>query len=243
MCHRNILHGFLNAPWQCISENPRENTCGSVVFLRLLGASTWYGQGRAPIQKGGYVAARRSEREKIKREGKRGRKRRIYSWRPLHYQFRYGRCIRNSGDDPTTVFGDSPRVSPSLLTGVLLRRPPPLVFSFSLLLQFFHLFLSLFRRVSLIYKAHLTFPWYGLLANNPPMPFRRSHPFFSRERLLLPVSVKPSDEGRSFLRIYTCWTWLAPFRSHPYSFADASTRSFSASIVEDFFNFIHVLLA
>lgn len=157
------------------------------------------------------------------------------------------RRIRNSGDDPTTVFGDSPphpsscllfsracfRIVSLSLSHVsspssLIPLPSPFVlspfFSFPSLCSFFLCYsnssTSSFLSLSAsLYIKHLTFPWYALLANNPPTPSCPTHSFF----VLFPVSVEPSREGRSFLRIYTCWTCsLAPFRSHPYSFADRS---------------------
>lgn len=177
----------------------QKDTCGSVVFLRLLGASTWYDQGRAPIQKGGYVAAWRSEREKIERkrarEGGREEEKDILVT-PVTLSIPLWRRIRNSGDDPTTVFGDSPSrlafsshrhafVS-SLFLFCLSLFPRPicsiLVFPFPSALFFLcystcSSFLSF--GVSL-YKAPYFPLVYILLVNNQPSDALLPHPFLPR---------------------------------------------------------------
>lgn len=200
-----------------------------LVFLRLL-------EDEHVVQPGSRSHSERrlcSSTEKWERRERhiyRGRKRRLYSWRPLHYQFRYGTVFVIVETTLRPSSGTPPRASSSpLLTDVLSPTlflvPSSLFFSFSLPPYSFYppIFLSsatcslssllLFSlpRDGFLYKA-LYFPLARSLGEPPPP---------STTLLLLPPPAPSAfffpfpwnlfHEGRSFLRIYTCWTSLARF--------------------------------
>lgn len=92
---------------------PLERTVGRVrgktpagrILTFTRGRARGAAQGRAPIQKGGYAATWRRERKR-KREN-------VILVTPVTLSIPLWHRIRNSGDDPTTVFGDLPRASSS----------------------------------------------------------------------------------------------------------------------------------
>lgn len=207
----------------------RKDTCWSYSYVYSR-ASTWCGQGRVPIQKGGYAVTRRRER---KREN-------VILVTPVTLSIPLWRRIRNSGDDPTTVFGDLPRASSSprrAFTSCLFFLLS-LAFSLSLPHSYYPRFsLSFHRTLSLSSISSFSFffsffflyktPYFpsvrSLSASNPPTPFPLT-------ASLLPISVIPFREGRVFLWICTCWTSPARASIAPLFLLAQKSRPFYSRV-------------
>lgn len=170
---------MLDAPWTH-RDSPRKNIRGRLYSYVYSRTSTWCGQGRAPIQKGGYVAAQRTERREKDTYTQR-QKEKVILVTPVTLSIPLWRCIRNSGDDPTSsgIPASSPlfsslhrctftySLSCSILSISLFPlRSTPVFLSSSACSLFSLFFFSLFRSVFL-YKA-LYFPLARSLGELPP---------------------------------------------------------------------------